>query len=199
METRELKIQIQFLDPKSKSSANTFAANENERRMRVATNQQQRLSSAPPQNLLPPQTSSISPKNQKINREMPAGLSAVSQRVLCLIFSSQKGHKCSTSHKHCTSIERNKQNRAHQPLLFQDEFFLVQHFFCSEVSHHFLVKSKNSHNSLRRPVGLWSCARHSEGKKKKTHVFWVFFEQCCESYELWFCPYFVVHMWGNIC
>lgn len=33
------------------------------------------------------------------------------------------------------------------------------------------------------------------------HVFnfWILFfsKQCCESYELWFCPYFVVHMWGN--
>lgn len=43
--------------------------------------------------------------------------------------------------------------------------------------------------------------REEEEEADMEHVFnfWILFfsKQCCESYELWFCPYFVVHMWGN--
>lgn len=104
--------------------------------MRITTNQQQRFPSAPPQNLLPPQT----------KKDTCRCVGRLSMSPVFHFFTNVTRH---TS----TALPLDETNDcARQPLMFQ----------------FFLVPSKN------RPVGLWSCARRSEGKKKKTHVSWVF-------------------------
>lgn len=53
---------------------------------------------------------------------------------------------------------------------------------------------------LLRSVTEAATSRWREEEEETEHVsnlLVLFSKQCCESYELWFCPDFVVHMWGN--
>lgn len=53
-------------------------------------------------------------------------------------------------------------------------------------------------NSLSpaKPEGMKGWRRNQDGACC-IFFFFFYFKQCCESYELWFCPYFDVHMWGD--
>lgn len=64
--------------------------------------------------------------------------------------------------------------------------------FCFQVSQKklfFVSTSKNCHNSLVCPVGLWSCVRHPEGKKEiltKINKNWSMFSLFLGSYFFFF-------------